>query len=74
MKWQPIETAPRDGTRILTYEVLKPDPSDPEDDELDTMVICYWLENEEFGDGWREDFSGYRCYPTHWMPLPEKPE
>ena len=73
--WQPISTAPKDGTWIL----LAGGETDEDDDFADSNVqksrpvtafwdesydvwqFCYWDMN------WR---SGYKN-PTHWMPLPE---
>jgi hypothetical protein len=59
--WQPIETAPEDGTRILAY-----------DGETIKIVVRYpnikeWGNPQEWGDdgSWA---------PTHWMALPEPPE
>ena len=59
-EWQSIETAPKDGTLILTYGNL----------HYDTPFICYWaLDNWRFygRDQWK-------MYPELWMPLPEPPE
>lgn len=61
--WQPIETAPKDGTRVLIRatvgSMLVPEPK--------TVVGRYsrgwWLE------GGSMDLS----YATHWMPLPTPP-
>lgn len=67
MTWQPIETAPKDGTVVLaiTMEAQKP------------SARVSWFE----GDGWvriwkPEKFAGTgpaRWWPTHWMPLPPPP-
>jgi hypothetical protein len=58
--WQPIETAPKDGSVICCAEywdggwIFWPD---------------YWRKYlEPYGEG----FGGCRR-PTHWMPLPEPP-
>ena len=58
-EWQPIETAPRDGTEILLWE--------------DGYILGSWV--EEYGyfadpDGhlWKNR------QPTHWMPLPAPPQ
>lgn len=66
MTWQPIETAPKDGTRILCYF---PDESAF---KILTVVWGYY--------GWRLDPDGGTEFefpiegkPTHWTPLPEKP-
>lgn len=57
--WQPIETAPKDGTNILApigYGFLD---------------VIYWDNNNwrETSDG-----KGLRNHPTHWMSLPNPPE
>lgn len=64
MKWQPIETAPRDGTRILCWCG-------------EYVDICFMQDKYEVGEVWMTDncvdFGGYEM-PSHWMPLPEAPD
>lgn len=71
--WQPIETAPRDGTTILGWfpiRLLEADRRGTVHTRHDVMVIM-----------WRQDcprWSGpdgglTREPPTHWMPLPPPP-
>ncbi len=64
-KWQPIETAPRDGTQILA--------SDGRD-----MVVVEFYQAKDGSAFWEiahnensRFFSGR--YLTHWMHLPEPP-
>ena len=60
-KWQPIETAPKDGTRILVW-----------DD--DTIETAYWA---IFRSRWEHAWDGAELGAfeiTHWMPLPEPPQ
>jgi hypothetical protein len=72
--WQPIETAPRDGTSVLLWE---------QEATLrhDGIVICgsyvdfHGKAPDGYHDGWFDDVSGhYEVKPTHWMPLPAKPD
>ena len=68
--WQPIETAPRDGTRILAWD--------------GDCIIVHWSDCSGVSAltpkmGWAtrydDDFMCYdEEYPTHWMPLPPPPE
>ena len=58
--WQPIETAPKDGTYVLLYE--------PRDDDHAIEVGFYECET------WYGMDHIYSIYPTHWMPLPKPPE
>lgn len=69
-KWQPIDTAPKDGTVILGYEKRG-------------IVSMYWEtyfirpEGEVFGFwelGVEEEESDDMWTPTHWMPLPPPPQ
>lgn len=60
MMWQPIETAPRDGTPILGYAAAG------------VMYVCWartgrWIFFDD-GRGSRLHF-----FPTHWMPLSAPP-
>jgi hypothetical protein len=65
MDWQPIETAPDDGTRFLGYW---PDRWGNSGDS----AVTTWRAND--GDGWESPYEsaedGEMEGPTHWMPLP----
>lgn len=65
--WQPIETAPKDGTRILIY-----DPTHYRDPII--TIAEYrcggWLGE----DGGVYDCCSSEYEPTHWMPLPLPPK
>lgn len=61
--WQPIATAPMDGTEVLIGLT-------------NTWVFAArWIE----GEGWYEvnndptDHWGQQWYPTHWMHFPNPP-
>ena len=58
--WQPIETAPKDGTRVLVYQ-----PGHLH------MIGTYGAFGYYFGPHWWS--NGVTIAPTHWMPLPEFP-
>lgn len=68
-QWQPIESAPRDGTRVLVctgpvgaFKVRR-------------YYVTHWLsrQHDRFGNGWSFDGDGF-INPTHWRPLPPPPE
>lgn len=61
--WQPIETAPTDGTRVLAYV-----PDCPQMVEEIVIVRVSWGEWTYFAG---EDTA--QVNPTHWMPLPSAP-
>jgi hypothetical protein len=65
MIWQPISTAPKDGTRILVYG-----PAKNGDHYMD---VCGWPAN--WSGKWPVAYMDYATgEPTHWTPLPEPPE
>ena len=64
-KWHPIETAPKDGTKILAYPVL-------DYGELETIGTV-WFGEKFVDEVWINAIDCCTEYPTHWMPLPEPP-
>lgn len=83
--WQPILTAPMNGTPILVYLPIP----------IDTNFVCGYASVEKIsivvawwdGSGWHSGFcdegsadtEGFSSpvmialQPSHWMPLPEPP-
>lgn len=57
MAWQPIETAPKDGADILTW------------DGNDQCVLFF----SQHGHGWTAGNPAVGYNPTHWQPLPAPP-
>jgi hypothetical protein len=78
MDWQPIETAPRDGTPVLLYfahyPIYEPDYRNAaERCEVGWFSGGVWHESgtaHDLFEPWR-DKAGR---PTHWMPLPPPPQ
>jgi hypothetical protein len=62
--WQPIATAPRDGTVVWAYCAPKDDPY---------KRPAYQAEIYYKEDAW-VDVPTYWHEPTHWQPLPHGPE
>ena len=64
MEWQPIDTAPRDGTNILLFV-------------CGSVIEGWWC--EQWNDWEVVCLSSHVCgsiddgTPTHWMPLPDPP-
>jgi hypothetical protein len=65
-EWQPIETAPKDGTYIVLRLFHR----------LEGAAIGRWFDFGQVIHG----VTGYwtanatQVEPTHWMPLPEPPK
>lgn len=75
--WQPIATAPRDGSWILLAGGEVDYQWDY--DEQPPMVVGFLHQGPLLGDLWMMGYfeSGYIGEyenPTHWMPLPPSPE
>lgn len=71
MKWQPIETAPKDGTNILLYEP-KNEFNPPE------YFVGRWEKSRDpfiYGTSWEcSEYGAFNHHPTHWIPLPDAPK
>lgn len=69
-EWQPIETAPKDGSRVLAYQ---PDGrwQSKRTCRGETIELVYWHQpgNPDSAGFWMPSIR-----PTHWMPLPEPPK
>jgi len=62
--WQPIETAPRDGTWVLGWFPNQQEPR-----------RCWYHKPSDTWMCFRSTLASARKHqPTHWMPLPKGPE
>lgn len=71
MKWQPIETAPKDGTNILV--LLHPEIAERAGYQIE---ICHYKNLPLLGETWTAQNDGFSTEldgVTHWMPLPDPP-
>lgn len=83
--WQPIETAPKDGRKVILFYLNR--------NGKPRTVMARWLTDEHAAEidtddvglkaGWYEridnwddytDVAIYEGEPTHWMPLPQPPK
>jgi len=86
VQWQPIETAPKDGTQIFLgcakrkrvgKGFWKEIPDDLEKKEFDCMSLNRKRLLRVHGGYWSAHFRGHQPLsykPTHWMPLPAAPD
>jgi hypothetical protein len=70
MEWQTIETAPKDGTRILLFDGADMYVAAWEDSSMSINETKNWVYAVVSTD-WNYYEVVYN--PTHWMPLPEFP-
>ncbi len=63
MKWLPIETAPKDGTRIILVGKSGY-----------VWCDCKWEKMKRVPDRWSSFIGPITFHPTHWMPIPEAPK
>lgn len=61
MDWQPISTAPKDGTTVLLFAAKA----------RYRVVAGKWVER---WSQWQSQPGSWQMSPTHWMPLPAPPE
>lgn len=75
-EWQPVGSAPRDGTPILVFDVSGHYGSEPRGHTV--MAVRYSAYDPRDyrapGGEWYALYGPCRAdNPTHWMPLPEPP-
>jgi hypothetical protein len=69
-EWQPIDTAPKDGSNVLVCIAGL----------TGSQGEAFWYQGDEYASGWitwdgaNHTRTFYTTPPTHWMPLPEPPE
>lgn len=67
-EWQPIETAPKDGTDCLFF-------SPGNENARNANATDPYCKVDFFSDRWpRARFQYPEAPYTHWMPLPSPPE
>lgn len=67
MTWQPIDTAPKDGTRVDVFSPLG----------LGRTTDAYYRDGVWWVDVFIDDYAEPNSIspePTHWMPLPAAPK
>lgn len=68
--WRPIESAPKDGTKILAW---CPHPRITNDDAFFHCEIIWWRPYK--ANPWRTARNdSIPDDPTHWQPLPDPPK
>jgi len=67
-EWQPIETAPKDGTRILAYGFCGYE-------DVAGIATVKWHRGSWVCDpNEATEYDYEECELTHWMNLPEPPK
>ena len=72
MEWQPIETAPRDGTQIV---IFGPDVQGPGAPGCSTAEYYLRQDGSAFWEIFHDEKGRYTIMgvATHWVPLPPFP-
>ena len=80
MEWQPIETAPKDGSMFLCWVSAERWSSEDgggsvRSHDVSQVDFCWWRDNH--GNGYFDPACGQigdSQDVTHWMPLPAAPK
>jgi len=81
MTWQPIETAPKDGTWVLlSGGAVEYDWDGKTKPAMVVGQYTHWRDGVTAEEGWWQfawydgGFYGEYEAPTHWQPLPAPPD
>ena len=83
MEWQPIETAPKDGTLVLVYNTLNNGTITSINGKIavaryghphDGLEESLWEYGTYYSEDSKDNQGSYLISATHWMPLPQPPE
>lgn len=69
--WMPIETAPKDGTKILTYAPIIPPIKNRFGGDASAKIVINERRTTNGGHQWWHSRADQQ--PTHWQPLPKPP-
>ncbi len=74
-EWQPIESAPKDGTELILFELV----SDFCSGEKKPYVYSGKFDPDRnpkyYETGWKcLEYDAFNRNPTHWMPMLEPPK
>jgi hypothetical protein len=85
--WQPIDTAPKDGSRVLVFNgkyvilayygnarIWDEDNDKILDEDEEDYCRSHWVIHEVEDDYYYSSHLLGENEPTHWMPLPEPPK
>jgi hypothetical protein len=71
-QWQPIGTAPKDGSMLFLWSMGIHQGSWCIDEGYSGDEEPSWFDNSR--DSFTTGYSASPLNPTHWMPLPEPPK
>lgn len=70
-RWEPMATAPNDGTAFIAFEMAKWGP--PESPAFPRVFMCHWWNGDAINRADWCDHGSHYAFPTHWMALPIPP-
>jgi hypothetical protein len=72
-QWQPIETAPRDGTKVDVWLNVHASPRSFGMSDAWREIDCYFRDGAWFHIHECKEKELHAPYITHWMPIPDTP-
>lgn len=73
MRWQPIDTAPKDGSLLILWESYEVEPFIGRWNDFRSRWVASTAHYDTDGNACVID-TVYSPAVTHWMPIPKAPE